>query len=100
LVRSTDSSGGIRIHTLDYLIDNEIDLTVFDELYCNDETGAPAFNPAVLLMIILLAYSRGIFSSSDIAEACEQNVIFMAISSNTQPHFTTIAYFISGMKKI
>jgi transposase len=85
--------------TLDYLIDNKIDLTVFDGLYCNDETGAPAYNPAILLKIILLAYSRGIFSSRDIAEACEQNVIFMAISGNTQPHFTTIAYFISGMKK-
>lgn len=84
--------------TLDYLIDNTIDLSVFDKLFCNDDTGAPAYNPAILLKVILLGYSRGIFSSRDIAAACQQNIIFMAISGNTQPHFTTIAHFISSMK--
>jgi len=28
--------------------------------YSNDETGAPAYDPAVMLKIVLLAYSRGI----------------------------------------
>jgi transposase len=84
--------------TLDYLIDNKVDLSVFDKEYRNDETGAPAYNPAVLLKIVLLAYSRGIFTSREIAYNCESNVIFMAISGNTQPHFTTIAYFISSME--
>jgi transposase len=85
-------------YTLDYLIDNKVDFSVFDKVYRNDETGAPAYNPAVLLKIVLLAYSRGIFSSRDIASLCEQNVIFMAISGDTRPHFTTIAYFISSME--
>jgi transposase len=85
-------------YTLDYLIENKMDLAVFDKQYRNDETGAPAYNPAVLLKIVLLAYSRGIFSSRDIACTCEQNIIFMALSGNTLPHFTTIAYFISSME--
>lgn len=85
-------------YTLDYLIDNKMDLAVFDKQYRNDETGAPAYNPAVMLKIVLLAYSRGIFSSRDIASTCEQNIIFMALSGNTQPHFTTIAYFIGSME--
>jgi transposase len=85
-------------YTLDYLIDNKVDLSVFNKVYRNDETGAPAYNPAVLLKIVLLAYSRGIFTSRDIAGLCEQNVIFMAISGDTRPHFTTIAYFISSME--
>ncbi len=46
-------------HTLHYLIDNEIDLSVFDLRYENDETGAPACGPAILLKIVLYAYSRG-----------------------------------------
>ena len=29
-------------YTLNYLIDNEFDLSLFDERYHNDETGAPA----------------------------------------------------------
>jgi transposase len=85
-------------YTLDYLIDNMVDLSVFDIVCHNDETGAPAYNPAVLLKIVLLAYSRGIFTSRDIADLCDQNVIFMAISGYNRPHFTTIAYFISSMK--
>ena len=36
-------------YTVNYLVDNEIDLTVFEARYCNDETGAPAYNPAILL---------------------------------------------------
>jgi hypothetical protein len=31
--------------TINYLIDNEIDLNIFDEQYKNDETGAPAIDP-------------------------------------------------------
>jgi len=40
-------------YSLRYLIDNEIDLSTFDARYRNDETGAPAYNPAILLKIIL-----------------------------------------------
>jgi transposase len=82
-------------YSLHYLIDNEIDLSVFDTRYRNDEIGAPAYDPAILLKIILYAYSRGITSSRKIARSCEENIIFMALSANTEPHFTTIAEFIS-----
>jgi transposase len=84
-------------YTLHYLIDNEIDLSIFDLRYRNDETGAPAYDPAILLKIILYAYSRGITSSRKIAQSCRENVVFMALSADTQPHFTTIAEFISTL---
>src|SRR5512143_846354 len=89
-------------YSLHYLIDNEIDLSAFDLRYRNDETGAPAYDPAILLKIILYAYSRGITSSRKIAQCCQETVIFMALSANTNPHFTTISDFIStpGMEII
>ncbi len=83
-------------YCLNYLVDNKIDLTVFDDKYKNDETGAPAYDPRILLKIILFAYSRGITSSRKIAQCCEENIIFMALSAHTRPHFTTIADFISN----
>jgi len=86
-------------YTLNYLIDNEIDLSFFDLRYQNDETGAPAYDPAILIKIILYAYSRGITSSRKIAQCCKENIIFMALSADTQPHFTTIADFISTLDK-
>ena len=81
-------------HTLNYLIDNEFDLSVFEQRYHNDETGAPAYDPAILLKIILYAYARGITSSREIERCCQENIIFMALSADTHPHFTTIADFV------
>ena len=50
-------------YTLGYVIDHELDLSVFDGRYRNDEGGAPAYDPRILLKIILFAYSRGVVSS-------------------------------------
>jgi transposase len=86
-------------HTLSRLIDESIDLTVFESRYRNDEGGAPAYDPAILLKIILLAYSRGVTSSRQIERLCRENVLFMAISADSQPHFTTIAHFIATLDR-
>ena len=86
-------------YTLSYLIDHELDLSVFDARYRNDEGGAPAYDPAILLKIVLYAYSRGITSSREIERCCRDNVIFMALSADSAPHFTTIAGFISTMSE-
>jgi transposase len=85
-------------HTLSELIDNEVDLAVFEARYHNDEGGAPAYDPAILLKIILYAYSRGITQSREIARLCRENVVFMALSADTTPHFTTIAGFIATLQ--
>ncbi|TKB23292.1 IS1182 family transposase [Desulfopila sp. IMCC35006] len=86
-------------YSLSYLVDNELDLSIFDKRFNNDETGAPAYDPRILLKVVLFAYSRGITSSRAIARCCEENVLFMALSANSKPHFTTIADFISSMDK-
>ena len=86
-------------HTLNRLIDEEVDLSVFEARYCNDETGAPAYDPAVLLKIVLFAYSKGITSSREIAKLCQENVVFMALSADMAPHFTTIAHFIATLDR-
>jgi transposase len=83
-------------YTLNYLIDNEFDLSLFEQRYHNDETGAPAYDPAILLKIILYGYARGITSSREIERSCRENIIFMALSADTHPHFTTVADFVSS----
>jgi len=84
-------------HALCHLIDHELDLSAFHARYKNDLEGASAFDPAVLIKIILLAYSRGIIHSRKIEAACRENVLFIAVSGDSQPHFTTLAAFVSGM---
>jgi transposase len=85
-------------YALNHIIDNHMDLSVFDERYDNDETGAPAFDPAIMLKIILYAYSLGITSSRQIETLCRTNIVFMALSADSRPHFTTIAAFISEIR--
>lgn len=81
-------------HALDVLIDTEVDLFEIEARFRNDETGAPAYDPAVMLKIVLLAYSRGVISSRLIERLCRENVLFMAISGDSAPRFTTIAKFL------
>lgn len=84
LLSGPDSPGTFE-HTLSYLIDHELDLSIFDHRYDNDDTGRPAYDPALLLKIVLYAYARGIVSSRQIERCCRENVIFMALSADTQP---------------
>ena len=83
--------------TLARLIDRELDLSIFDRKYHNDYTGAKAISPKILLKIIIYCYSIGIISSRDIARLCESHMIVKALAEDTEPHFTTISDFVSGM---
>lgn len=82
-------------HALHYLISDRLDLSAFNKNYKNDKVGRRAYDPAILLKIILFAYSKGITSSREIQWCCETNIIFKALSCDTVPHWTTIAAFIS-----
>jgi len=86
-------------HALQFLIDQQLSLSKFEAQFKNDKLGAPAYPPAVLLKVVLLAYSKGIISSRRIEAACRKNVVFIAISGDSQPHFSTIANFISGQRE-
>ena len=83
-------------HAIHHLIENTLDLSIFFPNYKNDDGGRPAYDPAILLKIVLFAYSKGITSSREIQWCCETNIIFKALSCDTVPHFTTIANFVSS----
>ncbi len=83
-------------HAIHFLIEQKLDLSIYFPAYKNDINGRPAYDPAILLKIILFAYSKGITSSREIQWCCRTNIIFKALSCDTVPHFTTIAGFVSG----
>ena len=85
-------------YALAHIVDNHLDLTGFDEWFCNDKGGAAAYSPSVMLKIILFAYSRGMITSRRIANACATNITFMSLSGDVQPHYTSIASFVTRMK--
>lgn len=82
---------------LNYLVDHELDLSALDAQFKNDEVGASAYDPRVMLKIVLLAYSQGLISSRVIEQACQRNVQFIAISGDSQPSHTHIAKFVANL---
>jgi transposase len=84
-------------HALNHLLDGPIDLSSFDARFRNDETGAPAYPPALLLKVVLFAYAQGIVGSRGIEQACREHVTFIALCGDRAPHFTTIAHFVSTL---
>jgi transposase len=81
------------------LVETRIDTSIFEVRYSNDETGRLAYDPKILLKVVLLGYSRGLLSSRQIERACKENVTFMALSCGEQPDHSTIAGFVSSMKE-
>src|SRR5207342_1784847 len=79
------------------LLEHELDLSEIESRYCNDEVGASAYEPRILLKIVLLAYARGILSSRGVEAACRDNVQFIALSGDSQPDHSTLARFVSEL---
>jgi transposase len=84
-------------HAVHHLLDHDFDLSDFDARYRNDETGATAYPPGMLLKLILCAYAEGVVSSRGIERLCREHVTFIALSGDSAPHYTTIAAFVSGL---
>jgi len=82
---------------LHHLLEHELNLSEIESRYRNDEVGASAYEPRILLKIVLLAYARGILSSRGIEAACRDNVQFIALSGDAQPDHSTLARFVSEL---
>jgi len=81
------------------LVETRMDMSIFDDNYANDQTGRRAYDPKILLKVVLFAYSRGLIASRKIERACRENVTFMALTGNQRPDHSTIAAFVSSMKE-
>jgi transposase len=78
-----------------FLLDTigHLDLCRFYAYYEAETRGAPPFDPAEMVCLLLYAYCVGVFSSRKIALACERNLAFLAIVGDDRPDFRTISDF-------
>jgi transposase len=83
-------------YMLDELIGSKIDISAFDNNYKNDATGATAIPPAALIKLIIYGYSKGRLSSRSLWDLGTNNIVAKALTGDMEPHWTTIANFISG----
>jgi transposase len=71
----------------------QLDLSRFYAPYEDETRGAPPFDPAMMVCLLLYAYCVGVFSSRKIAQACERNLAFVAIVGEDRPDFRTLSDF-------
>jgi len=72
----------------------EMDLEAFYGACRDDGRSRPAYDPAMMVALVLYAYARGLRSSRTIERACEEDVAFRVIAAQQHPDHATVARFI------
>jgi transposase len=78
-----------------FLLDavDQFDLTAFHAAYRADGVGQAAFQPHMMVALLLYAYCQGVRSSRQIERLCERDVAFRVVAGNLGPDHATIARF-------
>jgi transposase len=72
---------------------SELDLAAFYSRYRQDGWGRPAYDPAVMVALVLYAYAVGVRSARAIERRCVEDVAFRVAAGNLRPDHATIARF-------
>src|ERR671917_913658 len=78
-----------------FLLDavDQFDLAPFYAAYRVDGVGQAAFQPHMMVALLLYAYCLGVRSSRQIERLCERDVAFRIVAGNLRPDHATIARF-------
>jgi transposase len=71
----------------------QMDLSGYYRKYRADGKGQEAYDPSMMVALLLYAYSNGIQSSRAIERLCERDIGFKVIAGDAKPDHTTIARF-------
>ena len=71
-----------------------MDLGAFYGAYRADGRARPAYEPAMMVALLLYAYARGVRSSRAIERACIEDVAYRVIAAQRKPDHATIARFV------
>ena len=71
----------------------QCDLGAFTRAYREDGQGRPAFDPAMMVALLLFGYCHGVRSSREIERRCVRDVAFRVIAGGLRPDHATLARF-------
>lgn len=71
----------------------QMDLRAYYRKYRPDGRGQEAYDPSMMIALMVYAYSNGIQSSRSIERLCERDIGFKVIAGDEKPDHTTIARF-------
>ena len=72
----------------------EMDLSAFYAAYRADGHGRAAYEPSLMVAVILFAFATGVRSSRAIERHCREHLAFRVITGNLVPDHVTVARFI------
>ena len=72
----------------------QLELDLFYASYRPDGHGRAAYDPAVMVSLLMYAYSTSVRSSRGIERHCRQDVAYRVITGNRVPDHATVARFI------
>jgi transposase len=72
---------------------DQLDLAPFYRAHRDDGHGHPAYDPKLLLGVLLYAYAIGVRSSRQVERRCVEDVAFRVLAANQAPDHVTIARF-------
>jgi transposase len=72
---------------------DQLDLASFYRQHRNDGHGHPAYDPKLLLGVLLYGYCIGVRSSRQLERRCTEDVAFRVLAANQTPDHVTIARF-------
>jgi transposase len=72
----------------------QMDLSGFYAAYRADGHGRAAYEPSLMVGVILFAFATGVRSSRAIERHCREHVAFRVITGNLVPDHVTVARFI------
>jgi transposase len=80
-------------HLVRELVRTELDLSAIVAEYEREARGQPPYHPAMMVALLLYAYTQGVYASRRIAQACEERLDVMAVTGMQRPDFRTISDF-------
>ena len=69
------------------------DLSAFESSYRADGHGRAAYDPALMVALLLFAYCDGVSSSREVERRCERDVAYRVVAGNQRPDHATLARF-------
>ena len=72
---------------------SQLDLTAFYARYREDGWGRKAYEPSMMVALVLYAYCEGERSSRRIERRCREDIAFRVLTANQQPDHATICRF-------
>jgi transposase len=79
-------------HLVRELVRTELDLAAIVADY-DEARGQPPYHPAMMVALLLYAYTQGLYASRRIAKGCEERLDVMAVTGLQRPDFRTISDF-------